>query len=756
MSESGFDIDLSLPYLCRNASLWEYPPKEIPLSAEETEAYRKGKTSYYPDVALSFRVKHGEEILRLTGTAHGVEWRESGATLDEYLALSSLDQAHGERLERARLRGKILAFFLTKMKNLSSVDVRIVIFSQGEARCETETFTSDELQELFSSLLPRIAAMAAWFSRKEGKIRFPHPALRDGQKELMQSVYGAIKNGRRFYACAPTGVGKTLSVLYPAMKALEKGSVRQIFYLSPKNTLKKQAFETAKLLQKEVFCRVLQLTGKMALCPRRLEECEMRSCPEANGFYTRLPDALNEVLKNDFIDADVILKAAASAGVCPFELSLAAMPFCRVVICDYNHAFAPGASVVPPGEGKVMLIDEAHNLPIRLREAFSESLSAKDFDPLFKDETLPAKILAAECGDLMAFFARRRKEQSENKTLFEFKAPKEFALLAEKWLKKAASALKGECGPLSEETEKNVKALVKKTKNFLFLARDFSADYAFLPDADGGGKIALLHPRGKIDQKLASWQSAVFFSATLLPKEYYFETLAGRDGDPFLALPSPFPRENLFVGICDVDVTFRQRFQTAPKLCGIIRSASLSRIGNYIVYLPSFEYLNFLAADYKKRFVDQKVLVQTPVMNARERKAFLEEFQKPRPFTMIAFCVMGGIFAEGIDLKGDSLSGVICVGTGFPPPGAEAEAESASYYEKGLDGKSFAYTLPGFNRVLQAGGRVIRSETDRGILILADQRFCGEEIKELFPAAWEDARILLSDGEIRKELAKFW
>jgi Rad3-related DNA helicase len=214
--------------------------------------------------------------------------------------------------------------------------------------------------------------------------------------------------------------------------------------------------------------------------------------------------------------------------------------------------------------------------------------------------------------------------------------------------------------------------------------------------------------------------------------------------------------DHLFVGLVDVDVSFSRRFETAPKICSIIRSAISSRKGNYMVFLPGFEYLRLVSQEFKKQNFTTQILVQKKNMSRKERDSFLQAFQSNREKTLVGFCVLGGVFAEGIDLKGDSLSGEIIVGTGFPPPSPEAEAESEAYYKREMDGKSFAYTLPGWNRVLQAAGRVIRSEEDRGFLILCDSRYCTEEIKELFPAHWEQAEILERDSELKEKLRLFW
>lgn len=754
--EQILSLNEILPYFCRNHSLWEKVPEGKKPPRDSAAAFASSRSEYHSKISLFLRFRLSGKAIALQGEADGVEIENGRVTVDEYIFLPQQADFFGSVRETALFRGKLLALALANAKQYREISLRLVVFAEGRTEWQTEHFTKEELSAFFRPLCPCLLEIARWFEKRESCIRFPYDHLREGQRELIKSVYSAVKGSYRLYACAPTGVGKTLSVLYPAMKALEKGVVSQVFYLSPKNTLKKQAAETAILLQYEKKLRVLTLSAKMALCPHALEECDMARCEYADAFYAKLPGALARLLDAPEIDAKRLQTVAGEEKICPFELALQAIRFCDLIICDYNHVFAPGIALPVAGKDKLLLIDEAHNLPLRIRENYSESLSPRDLDPLFADESLIARLAAAECGELAAHFAAMRKEFQEKKVYFSFEAPQKLLSLCEKLAPKLGFALRDGFGFPEEATRQTLRTLYVKCRRFVFLGKNFNADFAFLPFAEGGGKIALLHPRGKIEERLFSWKSAVFFSATLLPEAYYFETLGGRDCDTFLSLPSPFPRGNLFVGICDLDVSYRQRYVTAPKLCSIIRSATLSKTGNYMVFLPSFEYLNLVALEYKKRFCDQKILVQEKFMTAAQRRAFLEEFSKPRAATLIAFCVMGGIFSEGIDLYGDALSGVVAVGTGFPPPSAEAEAESASYYEKGLDGKSFAYTLPGFNRVLQAAGRVIRSETDRGFLLLCDTRYCQEDLKELFPESWENAVLLERDRQIRLSLENFW
>ena len=451
------------------------------------------------------------------------------------------------------------------------------------------------------------------------------------------------------------------------------------------------------------------------------------------------------------------MKAAAEHfHLCPFALAKKAAEFCQIIIGDYNHAFDPERAVIQPTKNSLLLVDEAHNLPSRIKENNTETLSGEDFDPLFRDPTPPAAFLREHFGELLTLFARIEQKRKDTKEYYSFEAPAEVGKAVDALLPKVGFALQNGFGMLTEETKEEIKKLFFKLKKFAFLYHHFNENFATLYPPEGGCRIWLVDPRTTLEKSFQKWKSALLFSATLLPEPYYFDLLAGEEKDEFLVLDSPFPRDNLFVGICGIDVSHSQRYQTAPKICNIIHAAVSAKAGNYMVFLPSFEYLNLVSQEYKKRHFEHRVLVQEKVMTSKKRREFLQEFQSEKKGTLVGFAVMGGIFSEGIDLKGDALSGEIIVGTGFPPPSPEAEAECAAYYKRELDGKKFAYTLQGWSRVLQAAGRVIRSEEDRGFLLLCDLRFLNEEMRELFPENWEDAKIISREKELRDSLKFFW
>ncbi len=748
----SIELDRILPYLMPTKNGTE---KKRPTPQQRQEQLGAEDASHHRDVPLSLCLKWGDGELIIGGTADGVSIENGAYIVEEEMFLSRpIDE--DEVREQVLLRGQLLCLALANTKSLSKVGLRLFTFVEGRVGREDFIWEKSALSHILTCHAPKLFALAPLWEKPEPIIEFPHSSLRQGQKQLIHAAWNAITQKTKLYACAPTGIGKTLAVLYPALRALEKGKAERIFYASPKNTLKQQAADAVELLQKTKSLRCLVLSAKMTLCPERKEDCDRALCPYAADFYEKRRDAVIFLSAFATVTEKELSAAARRFQICPFLLAKEMLPFSQVVIGDYNHIFDPTRALVKANDKQVLLIDEAHNLPTRVRENFTQTLCPEDFDPLFRDPTPPAMVIREHCSELLALFPKLAAKRKETKQFHSFEKPEEAGKAVKALLPKISFALRDGFGVPTEETRFILQELFIKVKKFAYLFDLFDSSFATVYPPEGGIRIYLVDPREEIYKASASWRSVIFFSATLSPDSYYFDILAGEDKDEFLTLDSPFPKENLFVGLCGVDVSYNQRFATATKLCNIIHTAVSVKKGNYMVFLPSFEYMNLVAQEYKRRNFHHRLLLQERVMTANKRSAFLEEFEKEHPNTLIGFCVLGGIFAEGVDLKGNSLSGEIIVGTGFPPPSAEAEAECESYYKREMDGKSFAYTLPGFSRVLQAAGRVIRSEEDRGFLILCDMRFLGEDIKELFPTSWEDATIISRESELREKLTDFW
>ncbi len=707
------------------------------------------------DAPLTLILRVGEEELSIRGEAHRITKDGDTYTLEEEILLDRKVDWELWR-ERSTLRGKMLALALMYTKKTDKITLILSVYAEGTLEQSRFVLEKERLAQSLSPYAAKILALSPLWAKAEPTVEFPYDSLRQGQKELIRSVWEAIKHKNDLYACAPTGIGKTLAVLYPALKALQSGKAEQVFYASPKNTLKMQAAAAVEALQSVRTLRTLVLSAKYALCPEKQEECEKESCPYYEDFFKKLPDALSFLAAFHCITEKELLAAAEHFHLCPFALAKKMIPYCQVIIGDYNHVFDPSRKVFPPNKNAVLLVDEAHNLPHRIRENNTQWLHPSDFDYFFRDADKPSAMLREHFSALLTLFAKIDQKRNSEKNYFSFEAPEEAGKAVKELIPKVAFVLRDGFGVLKEEMRKRSRDLFGKLKKFDLLYSNFNENFATVFPPEGGIKIYPVNPAPIIEQAKENWLSSVFFSATLLPEEYYFKMLAGKEEDRFLVLSSPFPRDNLFIGLCDVDVSFSQRFATAPNICSIIRTAVSAKEGNYMVFLPSFEYLQLVSQEYKRRFIRDRVLIQEKVMTRKKRQDFLSAFENNRSGTLIGFCVMGGIFSEGVDLKGDSLSGEIIVGTGFPPPTPEAEAECAAFYKKEMDGKSFAYTLPGWSRVLQAAGRVIRSEEDRGFLILCDTRFCTESAKELFPEHWEGAELIRRDRDLSEKLERFW
>jgi Rad3-related DNA helicase len=742
-------LALILPEPSGHPTGWQKPDDKILSSFPQAE----GKMTR--DFPLQLSLKHTEGELIINGICDEIRLEGDTYFVTEEILLDRMVEMAKHR-EKCLIRARFLALALAHAKSLPRVGIRLAAYAEGRVEIETAVVEKEALSHALAPHLRTLFSLSSLWKQNPPSVRFPYPSLREGQKALIEAAWNAIKGGHKLFACAPTGIGKTLAVLYPALRALEKGKATKVFYAAPKNTLKMQAMAAVNTLQEVRTLRTLVLSARMSLCPQKQEECLREGCPFADSFATQMPLALAHLSSFDFITEKELLSASASFGVYPFELALKLERYCQVVIGDYNHIVSPDRAIFSPKKSHILLVDEAHNLPGRIREGSSETLSPEDLDFFFHDPSPLCQMLKEHLAPLTVEFAKIDKQRNESREYFSLEKPVTMTEAAKKVLPKIAFCLHGGFGIPDEECNTALKLLLGKLKHFIFLSNRFDATYATIFPPEGGCRIHLIDPRETIRSATEKWKSVLFFSATLSPESYFFDLLAGEEADTVLTLPSPFPRDNLFVGICPVDVSYNQRFLSAPKLCRIIHSAVSAKEGNYMVFLPSFEYLNLVSQEYKRLYFSHRLLIQKKQMSPSQRKAFLKEFEENRKGTLIGFCVMGGIFSEGVDLKGESLSGEIIVGTGFPPPSPEAEAESASYYKREMDGKSLAYTLPGWNRVLQAAGRVIRSETDRGFLILCDQRYLGEDMRELFPEHWEDARLLERDALLKQELEQFW
>ena len=599
------------------------------------------------------------------------------------------------------------------------------------------------------------------------EMKFPYESVRSGQKELMKSVLQSLSTNEILFALAPTGTGKTISVLYPAIKGLLRNKYDKIFYLTAKTQTRVVAAKALNdMRSKGLLIRSITLQSKEQMCLMH-RKCDTKGCIYAEGYYNRLIPALSEVLTHDELTPDLIIKIAVKHRICPHELSLDALNYCTVVIGDYNHAFDPRVSIIrafdeEEGTRNAVLVDEAHNMVDRSRTMFSASLSKslinkmqkafKGRDPRVESFLTQAddyynKIRQMLTSDESAL--NKLEGIEEKNTLrtvnFEGTTKRPLKLYAILW---RSIRLLMPLLDLLETGELRDTALEYFFETRFFLTvfeQEYDDNYITTFNVEGGDvtvSFVCLDASEKIRSRIEEHYPAVFFSATLSPFEYYRNVIVGKNCESVrhIELASPFPPENLELIIdSSINTSYKLRHETLPALAKRICTELKDRRGNYMVFLPSFEYLDMVydaCSNLLKSITGLKMIKQTPSMTAIEKECFLSSYDQASDGLLVGFAVLGGHFGEGIDLTGEKLSGVVIVGVGLPKLTPERQILSNYYTEKFGDGFAFAYRFPGWEKVLQAVGRVIRTEEDTGFALLIDERLDKPEYFMLYPDNW--------------------
>jgi DNA excision repair protein ERCC-2 len=664
----------------------------------------------------------------------------------------------------------------------------------GEVRDFDRVFTRLELARIMSDLLKpyvkREKDLAAWREKRNMSIQameLPFPGgFRKGQKLLAYNVYRCIGDNRRLFAQAPTGTGKTMGALYPVLKAMGEGLVDRIFYVTAKTTTKAIAENAVSLLRaKGLRLKVLTLTAKDKMCLMAVRNCDPAKCPYAEGVFTRMQRVGKTLLRSqDVFSRDLIYETGLKHEVCPFELSLEISLGCDMIIADYNYVFDPRVYLKrffqqKGRENNVFLVDEAHNLVDRAREMFSATLAREPLMSLRRNLHKAKPELADALGSILRVLTimqlRPFSDESEagGKGYHVSDAPPAGLL-------KPINAFLLKAEPLITEKEEeghepppwldDLVGMFFDLLHFRNTLELFGGEYRVMQTGRSrtfGVRLMCLDPSEMLGRRMDSARSCILFSATLSPLSYFRKMLGGRADDPTLRLPSPFPRENLCVVLEDrAETRFRVRERHLPAIASALHAFLNARKGNYLVYFPSYGYmsqvLSYLEPLYESgRKADPEsgewdVMVQESRMTEADREAWLARFERYGDVVRAGFCVLGGAFGEGIDLVGERLTGVAVVGVGLPQVNPEQEI-SRAYFEMHFgEGFDYAYTYPGLNRVLQAAGRLIRTGTDRGGLLLVDARFAGRQYQQLLPPEWFPFPFLSRNPDLGGLLADFW
>ena len=594
---------------------------------------------------------------------------------------------------------------------------------------------------------------------------FPYDHVRSGQSQFMKNALFSLLSKEVLFVEAPTGTGKTISVLYPAIKGLVKRQYSQIYYLTAKTATRSVASKALNDMRKKgLILRSILLASKESMCPFG-EKCDSKFCKMAIGYYGRVRPAIDEALQYDEIVPELIGKLAMKYNVCPHELALDVLNYCHVVIGDYNHAFDPRVHIMrsfdDPDDSNVVLVDEAHNMVDRSRTMYSAEFrrslignlrtAIKGKNPRIEHYLVQLDqyfdvIDHCMSSNQSAFSAAENIPDKKCLMAQGFEGTRETPKLLYKLLWKTARYL----SPFLDELGSG--EIRKVSLEFFFEARFFLTvleqyyDDSYItcfektPD-EIKIKLTCLDCSNKLKDLIKDKMSVIFFSATLTPYEYYRNVLIGKDTDfvRHFELASPFPPENLEVIIdSTISTTYKERQFTLNNITDRIVEELSGRTGNYMVFFPSFDYLNkFYAASEKKLPDGTEFIIQTPNMTSNQKEEFLKRFEEPSDNILLGGAVLGGHFGEGIDLVGDKLKGVIIVGVGIPQISPEREILCNYYSEKFGDGYAFAYRFPGWEKVLQAAGRVIRTEEDEGFILLIDDRLDKPEYLRLYPENWQ-------------------
>ena len=809
---------------------------------EGSKIHRKIQRSmgedYQAEVPLALTIEAEEYMLVIEGRADGIAYGEfpnqnsekEAYTQDTFLDRTGkseemvyIDEIKGVYRNVATMEAPVYvhkaqamcyAYIYALQNHLDQIGVQMTYcnLDTEDVKLFQEVFAWDALADWFGNLIAEYRKWADWqimWRRKRQEsiqnLEFPYP-YREGQRKLVGDVYRTIRRGKNLFLQAPTGVGKTISTIFPAVKAVGEELADRIFYLTAKTITATVAKETFGLLREQGYqAKIIQLTAKEKLClcgntaieqeaadqdnpypdfPQIKLECNPQNCPYAKGHFDRVNDAVFELLQaSDLFTREEILAQARKHRVCPFELSLDVATWCDNILCDYNYVFDPNVYLKrffqdSSKEKYLFLVDEAHNLVDRSREMYSATLYKEDIlavKKMMKPHNQAIARTLDKCNKAMLDF----KRECENYSVCESVGVLTFYLMRlvsqmEEFFEK----------PREFPDKKTVLDFYFELRNFVNIYDLVDENYVIYDEMQEDGrfmiKLFCVDPSKNLQKCIDKSVSTIFFSATLLPINYYKRLLSTKEDNYAIYAQSTFDEtQRLLAFGRDVSTKYTRRGPAEyEKIARYIRAAIRSKKGNYMVFFPSYKMMqdvydvfvrveresdtrNGVAVSDEQNIAEESleesltIIMQHSNMNEAEREEFLQAFEQEDGGTLVAFCVMGGIFGEGIDLKNDRLIGAVIVGTGLPQISNEREILKQYYDKQGLSGFDYAFRYPGINKVLQAAGRVIRTQEDRGIIVLLDERFLQSDYNALYPREWKN-RIVGNVETVDAEICKFW
>ena len=723
----------------------------------------KQSKNYMSEYPLAVSLTVDEVDILLEGRADGIIKRSDGSyVIDEIkTTVEELKKFHEDNLEWHLGQAKCYAYMFAKLNGLEFIGIKLTYIRQGKEKeqfIDTYVFNYLELEQFVIDLINQYLEFYNIIFEKISKrnesiksLPFPFDKYRPGQRELAKYSYAATKKGKRLFVEAPTGIGKTMSTLFPFIKALNDDEKSKIFYLTAKTSGKEAAHQAIRILkEKGLSLSDIIITAKDKICFCKGNACNPDECPYTRGYYDRIQTVLRYSLLNyDDFDLSLITQIAYDNQICPFEFELDLSLFMDVIVCDYNYMFDPISYMKryfdEDSSHYLALVDEAHNLIDRSRDMYSASLSYQ----MFKDARKSVRHsklhkLKLAMSKMNKMFKEYLEVEDGNHIVDEFN------LYTYKTISSFITTMQDINKNENKEMTKELLEFYLEVNRFNKMLEFVNSNYLLFYEKKGNDitlRVNCLDASGFLNASFSSIKSAVVFSATLSPMEYYVNTLGGKSSDANLVLPSPFPKENLKIIIApNVSIRYKNRDSSYQKVADYIKAFVENKVGNYFVFLPSYEYLHNLMPyiDIK----DALIFEQNKEMSDEEKEIFLNNFKPSPEVTSIAFVVVGGAFGEGIDLVSDRLIGAVIVGIGMPKINFISDQISKHYDELGYSGYDYAYLNPGMNKVMQALGRVIRSENDKGAVLLIDERYLLNEYRDLFKAEWREYEVAFNKDEI--------
>lgn len=746
-------------------------------AAEGTRIHKKIQKAqngdYRPEVSLKYTVEYEEFLLTVEGRADGIIENINGITIDEIKStMSPLETIDENYSELHWAQAKCYAYIYSVLNKLEQINVRLTYchLDTEEIKYLDRTFKIGQLEEFFYSLLKSYYKWAKfvhdWQLIRDMTIKdmkFPFEEYRKGQRELAVAVYKTINSGKNIFVKAPTGTGKTVSTLFPAIKAMGEGHTSKVFYLTAKTITRSVAEEAFSIMRtKGLRFKAVTLTAKEKICILEKSSCNPVDCEFAKGHFDRVNDAIMDILTNeDELKRETIERYSKKHRVCPFEFSLDLTLWADTVICDYNYVFDPRVYLkrffTEKGGDFTFLIDEAHNLVDRAREMYSAEIYKKPVLKVKREMKDVSPRISKALGRLNTFMLNMKKKCNDKGFFVSSEGDKEIYSILRKFVSECEWYLaKNENVKMGDE----LLELYFDSLIFIKICELYDERYVtYVEKQEDDVKLKLfcLDPSKLLNEALKKGKSGIFYSATLIPLDYYRGILGGSDDDYTMSIDSPFSVDNRKLLVADnISTRYVNREKSYKNIVDSIRNLTQCKCGNYLVFFPSYQYMNTIFELFSSEYPDVKVHVQSGSMTEEEREEFLQFFAPNPSVTTIGFCVMGGIFSEGIDLKSDRLIGTVIVGVGLPQVCLERDIIRDYFQERNSQGFEYAYMYPGMNKVMQAAGRVIRSETDRGVILLIDERFTNRGYLNLFPKEWFPYIRVIRTCDISNYANDFW